>query len=799
MLKNYLTIASRSLMKNKPYFFLNLFGLVLGLTSSMLLFFYVQEERNYDRFHKNSDHIYRVLQSFKNGDVYTTTALSPYKFAPLLADQHPGVKSYVRVDGSIGARLVEHGEISYQENRITFVDTTFFDVFSFKMLQGNPKTALIDPNTVVITQDIAEKYFGGEDPIGKVLKFKNTFNNTSFNATVTGITHIPVNSHFHRDFFISMKTGDMVTPGKINSWGWTSQYAYLLLEENTRPEDLQTAMKQVVADHAPDWFGEWAYFDLQALEKIHLHSPDIKDEMEAQGDANYVRIFSIVLIFILLIAGINYMNLATARSMERAKEVGLRKVVGAARPQLILQFLAEAMILSFFAFIITCFVLQFSTPLFQGLTGTEIEVDILHKPSMILSLLGITIAIGLFSGLYPAFVISGFRPLRALKGAFSNIKLDGQSLLLRKGLVIFQFAISIILIVSTLVIYNQWQFLRNKKLGVAADQIITVPILSQQAVDLYPTLKREWSQQAGVAEVAACSKSFTAVHNNFSNFTFREVEHTFPIIGIKEGYFESMNVPIIEGRTFEPGRKSDSTAVILNRSGWEALGEAVSMGSTLQFGGGSDQTPYQLIGVVEDFHFEPLYKKLNPVAFFLTNSNISEIAIRLDDQNPANTIAALESSWDELGLEEAFTYQFLDEGMQSLYQKEATFFRVFSLFTGLAIFIACLGLFGLTSYTAQRRTREIGIRKVIGATVMDVVYLLNKDLIYLLLIAFLVAVPLAWWGMSEWLKNFAYSTQLSWGVFFLSGAIIVLIAVLTVSYQSMKVARSNPSLALKYE
>lgn len=799
MLKNYFTTAFRSLWKNKLYFFLNLFGLVLGLSSSMLLFQYIKKERSYDQFHENSGRIVRVLQSFRNGDTYTTTSLSPYKFAPLIKEDHPGVENFVRVDATAEERLVSYKEIKHQENRIHFVDSTFFEVFSFKLLKGDPQNVLVGPEKVVISREIAKKYFGEKDPLGEVLSFKNTFYNSTYNATVSGVFEMPDNSHFHSNFLISMRTGDRVTPGKINSWGWTSQYAYLLLNENTKPEDLESSAQNIIGQHAPDWFKDWAYFSFQPLNDVHLNSVDIKDEMQAQGDAAYLRIFSIVLLFIILIASINYMNLATARSMERAKEVGLRKVVGASRKQLIYQFMAEALVLSLMAFLISTIVLQFSSPLFQYLSGVDLQLNFANHSLSLLYLFGLAMVIGLLSGTYPAFVISGFRPLKALKNAFSNPKTDRQSLILRKGLVIFQFSVSIILIVSTLVIYNQWQFLRNKKLGVAADQVITLPVVSRNAVDNYTALKKEWMAQSGVKEVTACSKGFANVHSNFNTFFYQDKKLTYPTIGIKEGFFESMGVEIIKGRSFEVGRRTDTTAVILNRSGWEALEEEELIGQNLNFGVANNTTPFKVIGIVEDFHFEPLYKKMNPVAFFLTDRNINEIAIRLEAQNPQETLASLESVWNEFGFEEAFTYEFLDQNMQSLYQKEATFFNVFTLFTCLAILIACIGLFGLTSYAAQRRTKEIGIRKVIGATVYDVLLLLNKDLIILLTLALLVAVPVSWWAMSNWLSNFAYSTSIHYWLFLLAGGIIGMIAILTVSYQSIRVANANPTEALKYE
>ena len=799
MLKNYFKTAIRHLFKNKIYLSLNVLGLAIGMASALLLFFYVQHELSYDKFHLKGDRIYRVLESFKNGDAYTTTALSPYKIAPLLAENHPGVESYVRIDGTVGRRLVKFGENEFSERSIIAVDSTFFEIFDFKLLQGDEKTALLHPNTVVIGDDIARKYFGEEDPLGKVLTFTDQFDGSSMEMKVTGVMKkMPENSHFHRDFLLSMKTADIITPNRMDSWGWTSQYSYVLLKKGQNVSKVEPLLADLKKEHAPEWFNEWAYFSMQPMLDIHLKSEE-KDEIEAQGDMTYVSIFSIIAFFLILIACINYMNLATARSAERGKEVGLRKVVGADKKQLVGQFLGESMIISVMALLLGLMLFQLALPFFEQVSGKALSVNFFNSPSLLTGALGLALFIGLISGSYPAFVVSRFQPIQALKDNFSSTNKNIQAVFLRKGLVAFQFVLSITLIVGTIVIYQQWQFMQNKKLGVNADQVLTMRVSSQQMLDEYEVFKKELLKVPGVNNVSASNYRPATVFASFNSFLHGGEKHTLPVVAVKYDFFKTYEIPMVDGRAFSQEFGSDTAAIILNEAGIAALGLENPVGTRLNYGSLEEPDWYEVVGVAKDVHFESLRKAINPHVYVLTENWVSYLAANVNTNNLSSTLSGIQDTWGSFPFIGDFSYQFLNENVQRQYQAESQFFQVFSIFSALAIFIACLGLFGLASYTTQLRTKEIGIRKVLGATVLDVLFLLNKEFGKLILLAFIIAIPLSYFVMNKWLQGFAYSIKVGIGIFILTAVLVALVAVLTVSYQSLKAAVANPVDSLKYE
>ena len=801
MFKNYFKTALRHLLKNKIYAVLNVLGLAIGMTSALLLFFFVQDEISYDRFHKKGDRIYRILESFKNGDNYTTTALSPYKIAPLLVENHPGVESFVRIDNTLKRRglLVSHGEKEFTESGVIAVDSTFFEIFDFELLSGDPTTILQEPNTVIIGDDVAQKYFGEEDPLGKTLTFTDQFDESKNEIKVEGIMKkMPSNSHFQRDFLLSMKTADALNPNRINSWGWTSQYSYVLLTENQDVAEIESMLQEIKKEHAPQWFDEWAYFSMQPMLDIHLKSEE-KDEIEAQGDLAYVRIFSIIALFLVLIACINYMNLATARSAERGKEVGLRKVVGADRKQLVGQFLGESMIISVASMLLALMLFQFTLPLFEEISGKTIPVNFFTEPTLLVGALGLALVIGLISGSYPALVVSRFQPIQALKDNFASTAKNLQAIFLRKGLVTFQFVLSIILIVGTITIYQQWQFMQNKNLGANTDQVLTIPINSVKVVDEFPTLKEELLKVPGVNNVTASNYRPATVFASFNTFRYEGEKHTFPIVAVKHDFFDTYEIAIKEGRAFSTEFASDTAAVILNEAGAEELGLENPIGAQLNFGNLEEPDWATVVGVAEDVHFESLRKTINPQVYFLTNRWLNHVGINLEMNNLSTSLADIKNTWSDFKIPGDFEYQFLNENVQLQYQKEAQFFQVFSIFSALAIFIACLGLFGLASYTTQLRTKEIGIRKVLGATLMDVLFLLNKEFGKLIILAFLVAAPLAYYAMNLWLQDFAYSIEIGVGIFIMTAFFVVLVAGLTISYQSLKAAVANPIHSLKHE
>lgn len=798
MIKNNLKITIRRFAKQPLYSMINVLGLAIGLLAGIFIFLYVQDELSFDRFNTKGEQIYRLTETFKNGEELTTTAMTPYKIAPLLAEYSPAVASFVRFDTDIGPgenQIIEYKDQKLETSSITFADSTAFEVFTFPLLQGNSQTALAAPNTVVLAQSVAQAIFKGEDPMGKALIVTNEFSGNRFEVTVTGVMEdMPNNAHIHYDFLISKATGDAQMPNRIDHWGWTSQYSYILLAKGHQIAEVETAMTAIKKEHAPDWFNNWATFGTQPLLDIHLHS-NLKDEVEANGSMWNVYIFSIVGLFILLIASINYMNLTTARAANRAREVGLRKVIGAKYKQLVQQFLGESMLVTFLAFGVAIVLAMLLMPYFNNLTGKSLTSSDLWTVSQLLSWVSIVALIGFLAGSYPAFFLASFQPMKVLKGFLS--KNGRQTLLLRKVLVVLQFAISITLIVGILVIYDQWEFLRNKRLGINTEQMLMIPIRSNDLLGKYRLFKQEAANVPGVLGTTATSKTPLTVFSNYSTFDVNSEtdDFTVPGVGIDEDFTQVYGADIIAGRKFR-SFEADSNSVLLNESAVKLAGLEDPIGQVLKFG--PDYQP-TVVGVVRDFNFESLHAEIRPMFFYPTTNDFQVIAAQVAPGNVAGTIDGLEALWSQLGLEESFSFTFLDEDINQHYQAEALFLQVFATLGLIAAFIACLGLFGLAAFTVEQRTKEIGIRKVLGANVSSLVVLLSRDFLRLVLIAALVAFPIAWLAMERWLENFAYRIHMPWYVFVLATALAVGVAFLTVSFQSVKAALANPVEVLKRE
>jgi len=795
MLQNFFKIAWRNFWKQKVYSVINVFGLALGLTATIFIFRYVQDELSYDQFHEKGERMYRITESFKNGEEYTTTAMSPYKIAPLLAEYSPAVESFTRIDTYVERQILQVGDEKHEEMSITYVDSTFFQNFSFQLLQGDPKTVLTEPYTMVLSEEKAQQIFGAENPIGKTIAMTRGYSAEKYQVEVTGVMEtMPANSHFHYDFLLSMATADILIPNRIDSWGWTSQYSYIVLKKGHSIAEVEPLLAEIRDEHAPEWFQEWAYFGVQPMTDIHLKS-QLKDEIEANGSMANVYIFSLVGLFILLIAGINYMNLATARAAGRAKEVGMRKVIGARRKHLIYQFLCESVLVSLLAFAVAIVAAELLLPFFNNLTGKSLDSALFDQPLQMAAGLGIVSLIGLLAGSYPAFFLSGFQPLKVLKGTLA--KAGTQTLLLRKGLVVFQFAISIALIVGILVINQQWQFLRSKNLGIETEQTLVIPIQSQRLLENYDNFKQELLTHSGVLHVTATNKTPLSVFTNYATLELNGTEraYTLPYVAIDDDFFATYEAEVIEGRAFTTFQQ-DSNRVILNEAAVELLELENPVGTELTFGSGFEPT---VIGVVKDFNFESLYSEIRPMYFFLSTGNLSFISMRIRPENVEATLAHLNSTWQQFDLDESLTYSFLDEDINSRYQAEALFLKIFTAFGILGILIACLGIFGLASYSATQRSKEVSIRKVLGAGAEQIAILLSKDFLKLVGLAFLVATPIAWFGLQAWLENYVYRIDLSIFTFALAGLMALLIALLSVSYQSIRTALMNPVHALKQE
>lgn len=795
MFRNYFKIAVRQLLKNKFYSLINILGLAIGLTSCLLIYLYVSNELSYDQFHKNKDRIYRISETFRTSDGTMETGLTPYRLAPDLKKQFPGIVNFTKVDYDIPRQNVKYGDKKFLEEQLTSAESDFFSVFSFELLKGNPKTVLNEPYTVAISDAISAKYFPNENAMDKVLEFTDPFRGNSFKAKVTGVYKaMPHNSHFHRDFIFSKATADILIPGREERMGWTSHFTYLQLAPNQDPVKLEKAINDYFKKSYPKETVDFiASFQLMSLNDIHLKS-HLKEEFEPNGDIAYVYIFSAIALFIILLAGINYMNLATARAAGRAREVGVRKVVGAVKRQLIAQFLAESVVITFISLVLALCFTWLALPAFNRLAETQITFNYL-KPGLLLALTGVAIVVGIFSGSYPAFFLSSFQPVKVLKGTLATT--GRKSMLLRRGLVVLQFSISIVLIIGTIVIYKQWDYLQSKKLGIASDQVVIVPVQSQKIQQQYLAFKNEIAKSTSVRTVTGTWKSITTRFGNYTGVRLTEngPGKTMPWNMVDANFFKAFNIPMVKGTGFsEPVRNDTITEFIMNESAAQMMG--VTEPGTLIYSFGNKG---RLIGIVKDFNLESLHTPVSPVIFFPNTNNLNFVAVKLNTADLSNTIAFMKKQMKAIDTEAEFNYSFLDDNIAALYKSEAKFFNVFTSFSVLAIFIACLGIVGLVAFTASQRTKEIGIRKVLGASVQSVSLLLTKEFLKLVIIANVIAWPVAYYFMGKWLEDFPYRVEMGIWVFVLAAAIALLIAIVTVSFQAIKAALANPVKSLRSE
>lgn len=798
MYQNYLKIALRNFWKQGLFSIVNVLGLAIGLVAGIFILLYVQDEKSYDHFHQKRERIYRITETFKNGEEYTITAMTPDKIAPLLTAASPAVETFTCLETDAGSReiqIIEYGDKKVESKAITFADSNFFGVFSFPLLKGNPQKVLKDPNTLVLSQSQAKGIFGTKDPIGEVLKIKDSYSERTYQAMVTGVmADMPHNSHFHYDFLVSKVTGNALMPYRLGNWGWTSQYSYIVLRAGHSIAEVERAMKQVKEKNAPDWFVEQCNFGIQPLTDIHLRS-NVKDEIEANGSAANVSIFSLVGLFILLIACINYMNLATARAATRAREVGMRKVIGAHYLQLVRQFLGESILVAGFSLVLALILALLLLPGFNQLTGKTMHIQDIINPRSLLIWSSLVMVLGVLAGSFPAFFLASFQPIKVLKGLFS--KSGQQTLLLRKALVVLQFSISIALIVGMLVVYQQWDFLRNKRLGITTDQMVMLPIRSQKMVKQYPTFKKEILRHSNVLAVTASSKTPLSAFVSYNVFDIKSDadDYTMPGVGIDEDFAKVYGLELAAGRNFY-NFSADSNSVLLNEAAVKLIGVKEPLGLALKFGGSFQP---KVVGVFKDFNFESLHQNIQPMFFYHTTGDYNTITVRIGPANVQETLAQLEKSWNAMGLSQSFSFTFLDDDINLHYEAERRFFQVFTVLSALAIFIACLGLFGLAAFTAEQRTKEIGIRKVLGASVAGITRLLAQDFLKLILIATLLASPIAYYFMQKWLADFAYHINIEWWMFVLAAALAIGIALLTIGFQSIKAALANPMKSLHSE
>ena len=784
---SYFKIAWRNLFRQKAFSFINIFGLAIGMACSILILFWVQDELSYDRFHAHADQLYRITTS--TPDIKAAVSAAPMGAA--LQAEMPEVKNTVRLSSS--TNLFSVGERKFEEKRVFFADATFLKLFSFPLRQGNPKTALQRPDGILITEAMAQKYFGKAEALGQIIRKDN-----QDNFTVTGIlANVPANSHLQVDFilpisFIARTDRDL----KENRWGNFNFYTYVQLHANavSSPQAFQKLNQRVNQFFQKNYDKLKIDFQLQPVTSIHLHS-DLLRGIPGNGSIQYVRIFSVVAFFIMAVAGINFMNLATARSARRAKEVGLRKVIGAQRSQLIGQFLGESLIISGLALLLAILLVGALLPAFNHLAAKNLTLN-LRDAQMLFSLLGLALITGLVSGSYPAIFLSGFQPVKVLKGAF---KIGAGNVFFRNGLVVTQFVVSIVLLVGTAVVYKQLQYIQNKHLGFDKENLVYLPMTGelwnkQQSLEI--ELKRN-----------PLTSQFTTVSNLPTNLTTGTInvqwegkdpasQPVFPEMAVDENFISVFKMKLLSGRNFSAKLKSDTANYIVNETALRIMGmtEATAIGKSLSFGG----VKGTIIGVVQDFNFKPMQHAIEPLVLYFRPWN-STVVVRTPPGNTEATIQALEKISRQLNPAFPFTYNFLDQDIANLYQSEQRMGHIFNVFAVLAIFISCLGLYGLSAFMAEQRTKEIGVRKVLGASVWDIVYLLSKNFTKLLVLAMVIAVPLAWWAMHSWLAGFAYRIGVNWMILLAACLTALLIAGLTVSYESVKAAVANPVKALRRE
>jgi len=808
MFENYLKSAIRNITKNKFYSALNILGLAIGLAAFIFIFLYVSNEVTYDQYHEKASRIYRIESDFTISQKHDQFAIVPIPMAPAMKLEIPGIETFCRFD-EVGNSLFRYGDKEFYEEDFFFADSTVFDIFTYKLISGNPSKCLTEPFSIVISETIAKKFFGTENPMGLIME-----SGSGRKYKVSAVMEdVPKNSHLHFDALLSASTlASIVGPDNFNSMEpgrfWNiGVYTFLLLSENTTIESIHQNFKAVYDKYMKavgDSFN--ASFNLMTTPLTETHFSKNLSSDRPKGNMSYIYIFSVVAIFILLIAAINYMNMATARSAKRAREVGIRKVAGAYKNQLIGQFLSESTILALISLFISILIVYLLLPDFNTLSGKQLEFDLIRQPGLFLFILVVTLFIGLISGSYPAFYLSSFKPVTVIKGSSGDK--GGKGGLLRKILVVLQFSIAIIMIIGTLVVSNQLSFLRNKDLGFHKDNMIVLELQDSSFRSRVATFKEELLKNSNILSVT----NSTGIPGNNGWIQVMRVEKDTARIDIAMiltivdyDYLKTYGIEIVEGRDFDKNMGTDAAeAVIVNETtvkefGWgdKALGKKIHYGFELDGTGGR---MLKVIGVVKDFHFNSLHNKVEPIMMFLSDFNKYYLSLRVNPGNFDATKEFVEAKWNELGAKRPFDYEWLKDTWDGMYESEQKLGVIFTVATVLTIFIALLGLLGLSSFVAEQKTKEIGIRKVMGATFGNILLLLYREFIYLILIAFAIAIPVAWWQLSNWLdSSFVYHISVSIVTIILAGFLAMLISMLTISFHTLKAGMSNPVNAIKYE
>ena len=809
MIYNYLKIAVRNLKKYKFISFINLFGLTVGLTCCLLILAYILHELSYDKYHPNVDRVYRVTRSFNNAEtgapsLNLSTVAPP--FGPLLKNDFQQIENMTRTLSN-GTTSIRYEEKMFNEPNVFFADDQLFDFFKIDVLKGSPRDALSGPYSVMLTNEIATKYFGNEDPMNKMIRI-NLGN--YFDFKVTGIYKpFPSNTHFHPEVLLSFNTlNDTLIYGAENlrtNWGNNSFFTYIRLPQHYDPKTLISQFPAFLDRHMNEGGkykpSQWTALSLQKLPDIHLRS-HTDYEAEENGDIKRVYIFSAIALFILLIACINYMNLSTARSMLRAREIGIRKVVGAQRKEIMLQFLSESVLVSWLGMLLAFAATWLLLPWLNQVSGQKLSMDILLKWYIIIPMLIVPFLVGIISGIYPALLMSSFNPVKNLKGFLT---IGGIIISLRKTLVTLQFAISIILIICTAIVFTQMRYMQNKALGFDKEHIVTLPYATELN-DKYDAFRSELLANSYIKNVGRSSRIPTGRlldamgSRMLSGDSMVPVSVDIKFVSADQDFISTYGVKVVAGRGFSRDFSTDTSAFLINEAAARVLGFRTNQDAIgRDFGYGNRNG--KLIGVFNDFHFESMHQKIVPLVLLIPRSanNYGRIYVKVSGSGVPNALATIEKTWKKFLPETPYQYNFLDENFARLYQAEDRQKSLFTIFSCLAIFIACLGLFGLSAFAISQRVKEIGIRKVLGADASTIVLLLSKDFLKLVAIAAPIAFLVAGFAMNRWLQDFAYRITMPWWIFLAAGIVAAAVALFTISFQAIKAALANPVKSLRTE
>ena len=798
MLKNYFKIAFRNIFKNKVYSFINIFGLAIGLAGFILITILIKNELSYDNFQKKGNRIYRVveIQNQANiGKIKVAVTMGP--LAPAMKDYFPEVESSARIVPS-PSLFCKIGIKGFYEKNVAFADPSIFNILTIHFIEGNPKTALKSPFSVVLTQSMASKYFGDESPLGKTISISGIFGTADYKVTGL-IKDYPQNSNIYFDMLGSYSTMEHYVSW-LKKWNNNTLATYVLLKKGTKAAEVDKKFPAFINHYIPPnpQTGEKSDLKmyLQSLKDTHLYSSDIVYQTfrHNQGSISNVYIFSAIALFILLIACINFMNLATARSAKRIKEIGIRKVLGSTRKSLVYQFIGEAVLISFIGLVISFLIVETTLPYFKDIFGQKIIFSYQDSLTFLIQMIVIALVVGIISGSYPAIFLSKFQPADSLKGSMPS-KLKGA--FLRKILVVLQFSIAISLIICTGVVSNQMNYIKNKDLGYNKEHVLYLPIRSKETREKINLLKSELVRNSEVVNAAASGGLFGASGSEGTETvagTNGQVRMMMRRSFVGFDYIKTMQMKIVKGRDFALDRPSDSSAVIINQTAVKKFGWKNPIGK--KFEGNPEKT---VIGVVKDFNFFSLHSKIGPLIMSIQPNQFNYLLVRIKPENVSSTVDFVKKTWNAVVPGRPFDYSFLDQRFDEIYKNDERTGEMFGFFSFLAIFIACLGLFGLAAYTAEQRTKEIGVRKVLGSSVSGIVILLSKDFLRLVVLAGIISVPVSYYAMNEWLKNFAYRISISPWVFILAGLLAFFIAFVTISFQAVKAAIANPVKSIRYE